>query len=51
MLPTIIEDLINKITDKSTHVEKRQFYYVTLVKIRDEVTNAVAAYEKEKSRK
>lgn len=51
MLPAIIEDLINKITDKSIHIEKRQFYYVTLLKIRNETSDAIAIYEKEKSRK
>jgi hypothetical protein len=51
MLQTIIEDLINKITDKSIHIEKRQFYYVTLLKIRNETSDAIAIYEKEKSRK
>jgi hypothetical protein len=49
MLPTIIEDYIKNLTNKNTHIERRQFYYVTLLKIRDEVGNAIAKYEKEKS--
>jgi hypothetical protein len=49
MLPAIIEDYIKNLTNKNTHIEKRQFYYVTLLKIRDEVVTAIAKYEKEKS--
>lgn len=49
MIPAIIEDYIKNLTSKNTHIEKRQFYYVTLLKIRDEVINAIAKYEKEKS--
>lgn len=49
MLPAIIEEYIKNLTNKSTHVEKRQFYYMTLLKIRDEVGTAIAKYEKEKS--
>jgi hypothetical protein len=49
MLPAIIEDYIKNLTNKNTHIEKRQFYYVTLLKIRDEVVNAITKYEKEKS--
>jgi hypothetical protein len=49
MLPTIIEDYIKNLTNKNTHIERRQFYYATLLKIRDEVGSAIAKYEKEKS--
>jgi hypothetical protein len=49
MLPVIIEDYIKNLTNKNTHAEKRQFYYITLLKIRDEVGNAISKYEKEKS--
>ncbi len=51
MLPAIIEDYIKNLTNKNTHVEKRQFYYMTLLKIRDEANNAIQKYEKEKNRK
>jgi hypothetical protein len=51
MLPAIIEDIISKIADKKTHIEKRQFYYATLLKIRDEANTAILKYEKEKNRK
>jgi len=49
MLPAIIEDIISKITDRKSHVEKRQFYYVTLLKIRDEANSAILKYENEKN--
>ena len=49
MLPTIIEDYIKNLTNKNTHIERRQFYYMTLLKIKEEVGSAIDKYEKEKS--
>lgn len=49
MLPAIIEDYIKNLTNKNTHIERRQFYYTTLLKIKEEVGSAIAKYEKEKS--
>lgn len=51
MIPTLIEDLITKITDKKQHLEKRQFYYVTLSNIKNAVEKAIQSYEKEKFEK
>jgi hypothetical protein len=48
MIPVIIQDYIDKLLNKSTHVEKRQFYYDTLLKIRDAINVAVLQYEKER---
>lgn len=48
MIPTLIEDLISKITDKKQHIEKRQFYYVTLNNIKSAIEKAIVSYEKEK---
>ena len=49
MLPTIIEDYIKNLTNKNTHIERRQLYYMTLLKIKEEVGSAIDKYEKEKS--
>lgn len=49
MIPAVIEDYIKNLTDKNTHIEKRQFYYSTLLKIQTEVGTAISKYEKEKS--
>ena len=51
MIPAIIEEYIKNVTNKNTHIEKRQFYYATLLKIRDEANDAIVKYEKEKNRK
>jgi len=48
MIPVIIQDYISKLTDKTTHVEKRQFYYDTLLKIRDSISVALVNYEQER---
>jgi hypothetical protein len=49
MIPVVIEDLIQKLTNKKERVESRQFYYDTLVKIRDAVEKAIRSYEKERN--
>lgn len=49
MIPTLIEDLIGKLLDKKVHVEKRQFYYTTLLNIRKSVDEALSKYDKEKN--
>ena len=49
MIPVIIEDLIQKITDKSIHPEKKQHYAGTLYKIREEVDKAIKKYELERN--
>jgi hypothetical protein len=48
MIPVIIEDYTKKLLEKTAHPERRQFYYDTLVKIRDEINNAISNYEKER---
>ena len=49
MLPVIIEDYINKLNDKSTHVERRQFYYDSLLKIKNAVDKSLKEYDREKN--
>lgn len=49
MLPVIIEDYIKKLNDNSTHIERRQFYYDSLVKIKNAVEKALKDYEREKN--
>jgi hypothetical protein len=48
MIPVIIEDYISKLLDKNTHPERRQFFYDTLVKIRDSINLAINRYETER---
>lgn len=47
MLPVIIEDLIKKVTDQSTHPEKRQHFATTLRKIVDEASKALNQFDKD----
>jgi len=49
MLPVIIEDYIRKLTDKNTHIETRQFYYTSLLNIKQAVEKALSEYEREKN--
>lgn len=49
MIPVIIEDYIKNLLDKTRHSDRRQFYYDTLIKIRDSINKAIIEYEKEKS--
>lgn len=49
MIPVIIEDYIKKLNDKSTHVERRQFYYTSLINIKEAVEKSLKDYEKEKN--
>lgn len=49
MIPVIIQDYIEKILDKSTHPERRQFYYDTLLRIRESINLAIAKYEQERN--
>lgn len=49
MIPVIIQDYISKILDKSTHPERRQFYYDTLLKIRESINQAITRYEQERN--
>lgn len=49
MLPVIIEDYIKKLNDKSTHIERRQFYYTSLLNIKKAVEKALKEYEREKN--
>jgi hypothetical protein len=48
MIPVLIEEYIKKLLDKSTHSDRRQFYYDTLIKIRDAINNSISIYEKER---
>jgi hypothetical protein len=45
MIPVIVENLIEKVTDSKTHPETRQHYYKTLVDIREEADKAIKTYE------
>lgn len=49
MLPAIIEDYIKNLTDRTRHIEKRQFYYLTLLNIQKSIEEAISKYEKEKN--
>jgi hypothetical protein len=51
MIPVIIQDYLSKLTDRSTHPERRQFYYDSLLKIRDSINQAVIIYEKERKQR
>lgn len=44
----MIEDLVSKVLDKKVHYEKRQFYYATLLNIKNAIDKAIQDYEKEK---
>jgi len=48
MIPVIIEDYISKLLDKTTHIEKRQFYYDTLIKVKDAINKGLTSYENER---
>ena len=44
-LPVLIEDMIKKVTDSSTHPEKRQHWANTLADIVEESQKALKTYE------
>lgn len=46
-LPVIIEDIINKVIDKSTHRERRQFYVATLETVVKESQKALDKFYSE----
>jgi hypothetical protein len=48
MIPVIIEDYIKKLSEKSTHPDRRQFYFDTLKRIRDAINISLNEYEKER---
>lgn len=48
MIPVIIEDLINKVTDSKIHPEKRQHYAVTLKNIISQCEKALVKYDNDK---
>jgi len=48
MIPIVIEDLVSKVLDKKVHFDKRQFYYATLLNIKNVIDKAIEDYEKEK---
>jgi hypothetical protein len=48
MIPTLIEDLIQKLLDNKVHREKRQFYYTTLLNIKNATEAALEKYNKRK---
>lgn len=49
MIPVIIQDYISKVLDKKTHPERRQFYYDTLLRIRESINQAISRYEQERN--
>lgn len=51
MIPTLIEDYIAKVLDKKVHLEKRQFYYSTLLNIKNAIDKTLEEYEREKRSK
>jgi hypothetical protein len=48
MIPVVIQEYINKILDTKTHTDRRQFYYDTLIKIRESINHAITRYEQER---
>jgi len=48
MIPVLIEDYIKNLLDKTKHTDRRQFYYDSLIKIRNVITNSIELYEKER---
>jgi hypothetical protein len=51
MIPVIIQDYINKLLEKTTRPESSQFYYGTLVRIRDSINKALTQYDQERKSK
>lgn len=49
ILPVMVEDLIKKVTDSSTHPERRQYYVKTLEDIRDAANEAIKKYEADRN--
>lgn len=47
MVPQIIEDYVTKVTDRSAHKERRQFYADTLRDIVKAANAALVSFEKE----
>lgn len=51
MVPQIIDDYVSKVTDRSTHPERRQFYADTLREIVKAATKALTTFDKESTKK
>lgn len=51
VLPVIVEDYIQKVTNENVHHEQRQHYAVTLKNIIEEATKAIKTYEAHRKRK
>ena len=51
MLPQMIQEYVEKVTDRKAHPETRQFYYSTLREIQKAIDKAIADYEKETTKK
>lgn len=49
MIPVIIEDLIEKVTNKNLRGDQKQHYANTLYKIREEIDKAIKKYELERN--
>ncbi len=47
MIPNLIVEYTEKLLDRKTRKETRQFYYATLLAIQKKVDDAIKAYEKE----
>lgn len=45
MIPVLIQDLVDKVTDSTKHYEQRQHYAATLMKIKEAIDKALADYE------
>jgi hypothetical protein len=50
-IPVIIEDYISKLKDSRTRIENRQFYYTSLIEIKNQVEKAIQDYEAEKKKR
>lgn len=50
-IPVLVEDMIRKVNDKTTHPEHRQHYVTTLENIIEEAQRAVNNYDRERMKK
>lgn len=51
MVPQMIQEYVEKVTNKKAHPETRQFYYTTLRDIQLAVEKAIKSYESETKKK
>ena len=51
MVPQMIQEYLEKVSNRNSHPETRQFYYSTLRDIQKAIDKAIADYEKETKKK